>query len=83
MLKKENSLLIKQIDNYKEDNELLLEAENIREQQIESYQGMSNAYREEVENLKRELKRKNTSLLGWKIGGITVSIGLILFLLLK
>lgn len=83
MLLKENSLLIEQIENYKEDNELLLKANELREQQIENYQGMNSVYMEQIEGLKQEVKQKNKALLGWKIGGITVSVGLLLFLLLK
>lgn len=83
MLLKENSLLIQQLENYKEDNQLLLKANDIREQQIENYQEMTSAYEIQTESLRKEISKKNKALLGWKIGGITVSVGLILFLLLK
>lgn len=83
MLLKENSLLIEQVGNYKEDNELLIKANDIREQQIENYQGMSSIYENQILDLRQEIRKKNKSLLGWKIGGITVSVGLLLFLLLK
>lgn len=83
MLLRENSLLIQQLDNYEEDNQLLLKANDIREQQIENYQEMNSIYMVQIEGLKQEVKKKNKTLLGWQIGGITVSVGLLLFLLLK
>lgn len=82
-LLKENSLLIKQVDNYKHDNNLLLEADSIRNLQIENYQAMSESYRLQLKTLDQEIKKKNKTLLIWKIGGVTVSTGLLLFLLLK
>lgn len=82
-LLKENSLLIKQVNNYKQDNMLLLEADSIKTLQIENYQAMSESYKLQLKTLDEEIKRKNKTLLVWKIGGVTVSAGLLLFLLLK
>ena len=82
-LLKENSLLTRQIGNYQIDNKLLLEADSIKNLQIENYKGMSEVYENQLKVLDGELKRKNKTLLAWKIGGVTVSAGLLLLLLLK
>ena len=76
-------MLIKQVDNYRRDNALLLEGDSIRNLQIENYQALSESYRLQLTTLDEEIKKKNKTLLGWKIGGVTVSTGLLLFLLLK
>lgn len=73
-------MLIKQINNYKQENVLLLEADSIRCLQIENYQAMSKLYKLQ---LKEEIRRKNKTLLVWKIGGVTISTGLLLLFLLK
>lgn len=65
----ENKLLIEQIQNYKEENGLLVKADSIKDIQINNY--------------KSTIKDKGKSLLYWKIGGITVSTSLVLLLLLK
>ena len=76
-------MLIKQVDNYQRDNVLLLEADSVRSLQIENYQALSESYRLQLKTLDEEVKKKNKTLLVWKIGGVTVSAGLLLFLLLK
>lgn len=83
MLLKENSLLIKQIENYKKDNELLIKASKVREEQMENCQEINSIYLTEIGKFQKEIKKKNKALLGLKIGGITVSVGLLLLLLFK
>lgn len=72
----ENKLLKEQIDNYKEDNKLLIKTDSIRISQINIYKDLNNS-------LNRSLKNKRKSLLFWKIGGITISSSFLLLFLLK
>ena len=75
-LLKENSLLKSQIDNYKEDNKLLIQSDSIKDLEINYY---FNINRE----LNNSLQRKNKSLFLWKVGGITVSVSLLILFLIK
>ena len=50
---------------------------------LENYQYINETYATQIEDLNKAIKRKNRAATCWKIGGITVSIGLVLFLLLK
>lgn len=68
-LLKENSLLNKQITNYQNLNYQLEQVDSIRQQQI-------------IE-LNKQVKKQNKHLLYWQVGGITVSVGLILLLIFK
>lgn len=72
----ENQLLSEQLNNYKEDNKLLIKADSIRQAQIKTYKNWN-------ESLTKNLNKKNKTLFLWKIGGITVSSGLLLLLLVK
>lgn len=60
-----------------------MEADSIRCLQIENYKALSDSYNLQIQTLNKEMKKKNKTLLVWKIGGVTVSTGLLLFLLLK
>lgn len=82
-LLEENSLLMEQIENYKEDNELLLKASGIKSEQIENYQAMNSLYSQQVKDLQNEIKKKNRTILGLEIGGVTVTVGLLLLLIFK
>lgn len=72
----ENQLLSEQLKNYKEDNKLLIKADSVRQAQIKVYEDLK-------ESLTKDLNKKNKTLLFWKIGGITISSSLLLFLLTK
>ena len=72
----ENQLLSEQLNNYKEDNKLLVKTDSIRQAQIKIYKDWN-------ESLIKNLNKKKKTLLFWKIGGITVSSGLLLLLLVK
>lgn len=72
----ENRLLFEQINNYKEDNKLLMQSDSIRQVQIQAYKNLNEA-------LNKNINKKNKALFFWKVGGITVSTGLLIFLLLK
>lgn len=82
-LLQENKLLFKQIENYKNDNNLLLESDSLRTLQLRNYERLTQAYTAQLENLSDDLAKKNRSLKTWKIGGISVTVGLALWLLLK
>ena len=82
-LLRENNLLLKQISNYKLDNELLLKMDSLRTLQLLNYEELTKSYNFKIEQLNKEIKRKNNALLAWKIGGVTVSAGLLIWLLLK
>lgn len=82
-LRNDNTLLLEQIENYKGLNYNLQLTDSIRALQISEYSSLNDNYRSQVENLNKDLKRKNRTILYWKVGGITVSAGLLLFLLLK
>ena len=72
----ENRLLREQVNNYKEDNDLLIKADSVRLSQISAYRELNNS-------LNESLKKKNKTLFFWKVGGITLSSSLILLLLVK
>ena len=82
-LLKENNLLLKQISNYKFDNNLLLKTDSLRTLQLKNYEGLTESYSLKIEQLNKEIKKKNNTLLVWKVGGVTVGVGLLVWLLLK
>lgn len=82
-LLEENKLLNLQIQNYQTKTNYLLKTDSLRTAQITNYQYLNESYATRIEDLNKAIKRKNRAVTCWKIGGITVSIGLILFLLLK
>ena len=71
-----SQLLSEQLNNYKEDNRLLIKADSVRQAQIRTYKDWNRS-------LSKDLNRKNRVLFLWKIGGITVSSSLLLLLLVK
>lgn len=82
-LLRENDLLFKQISNYRLDNELLLKTDSLRTLQLRNYEGLTESYSLKIKQLNKEIKRKNNTLLAWKVGGVTVGVGLLVWLLLK
>ena len=82
-LLKENNLLYKQISNYKVDNDLLLKTDSLRALQLQNYEKLNESYNFKVEQLNKELKKKHNALMVWRIGGVTVSAWLLVWLLLK
>lgn len=82
-LLEENDLLNQQVQNYQIKTDLLLKTDSLRVSQIENYQCINETYATQIENLNNTIKKKNRAITCWTIGGITVSIGLVLFLLLK
>ena len=82
-LLEENRLLYQQIKNYKAKTNNLLKTDSLRVEQIANYQHINEEYILQIDNLNKAIKKKDRTVTCWKIGGITVSIGLVLFLLLK
>lgn len=82
-LLKENSLLYQQVGNYTELNNQLTQIDSLRLQQINEYDKLNQSYVAQINALNKKVKKKNKALRYWQIGGITVSVGLVLFLLLK
>lgn len=79
----ENTLLHQQLNNYKLVNQQLEQVDSLRLQQIGEYHNLNQSYAIQIEALNQEVKKKNRVIRGWQIGGITVSVGLVLSLLLK
>lgn len=72
----ENQLLSEQINNYKENNKLLIKADSVRLSQIETYKDWNKYVTKKYND---EIKK----VLFWKVGGIVVSFSLLLLLLVK
>lgn len=60
-----------------------MKLDSLRVEQIGEYDKLTKSYATQIEQLNKDIKKKNVELKAWQIGGITVSVGLILFLLLK
>ena len=82
-LLKENTLLNTQINNYKALNDQLMQIDSLKSSKIVEYQKLNDNYALQIYNLNKEVKKKTITAKAWQIGGITVSFGLILFLILK
>ena len=76
-LLEENSLLSKQINNYRLEVKTLEQIDSIRKSQIINERIL---YENQIKDL---TSKKNKTITLWKIGGITVSASLVLLLLLK
>ena len=79
----ENSLLNTQIGNYQSKLKLAEETDSLRLSQISQYKGINEAYSLQIGELNKSLSKKDKTILGLKIGCVTVSAGIILLLLLK
>ena len=79
----DKKLLLNQLNNYKLDNDLLSYSDSIKSLQVDNYKNLSNSYSIQIEELNQEVQKKNKSLLTWKISSITISVGLLVWLLLK
>lgn len=82
-LLKENELFKQQIRNSQMITDNLLLNDSIKSLQIANYRYTNDLYIKQINTLNQDLSNKNNTILYWKIGGITVSVGLILFILLK
>lgn len=82
-LLEENDLLTQQVQNYQAKTDFLLRTDSLKVAQITNYQLINETYATQIEDLNKAIKKKDLAVTCWKIGGITVSVGLVLFLLLK
>lgn len=82
-LLKENSLLKIQLDNYVKDNQLLTQTDSIRTIQLKGYKDLDTQNKKQIEQLNKDLSRKKRELTVWKIGGVGISFGLLLWLLVN
>lgn len=82
-LLEENKLLNFQIQNYQSKTNYLIKIDSLRVMQITNYKHINETYATQINDLNKSIKKKSQTVTYWKIGCITVSIGLVLFLLLK
>ena len=82
-LSKENFLLRQQLSNYKDLNNNLIQTDSLRLKQLQEYNNLDMVRLNQINSLEKDIKSKNKTIRYWQIGGITVSVGLILFLILK
>lgn len=79
----ENSLLYEQVSNYEKANQILTQADSLKSLQLDNYKLLSKSYSDQISTLTNELTKKTKEAICWKVGGISVSIGLLVWLLLK
>lgn len=82
-LLEENKLLSQKIEDYQVKVDYLQQTDSLRVAQMYNYQIINKAYVEQIEGLNKTIRRKNRTITYWKIGGVTVTVGLLLFLLLR
>lgn len=79
----ENSLLYEQVSNYEKANQILTQADSLKSLQLDNYKLLSKSYSDQISTLTNKLTKKTKEAICWKVGGISVSIGLLVWLLLK
>lgn len=79
----ENELLLNQIDNYKQKVSVLEQNDSLRIAQINNYQSLNEEYSNKINGLNETIRKKNKSIAWLKFGGITISCGLLILLLVK
>lgn len=79
----ENELLYEQVDNLYHLNLQNEKLEELRLLEIDELECINQSQINQITYLEKELKKKNNKLIAWKIGGVTVTVGLLLFLLLR
>lgn len=79
----ENDLLYTQIGNYQDKLRVAEQTDSLRVQQISQYKKIGDIYTLRIEDLNNTISKKDRTILGLKIGCVTVSVGAVLLLLLK
>ena len=79
----ENSLLNFKINKLQSKLKLSETLDSLRLYQISQYKGINNTYALQINDLNRSISKKDKTILGLKIGCVTVSVGIVLLLLLK
>lgn len=82
-LLRQNDLLSQQVRNYQKENLLLIQSDSLRVAQLQNYERLSQAYSVKIDNLNKEISKKNKTIMAWKVGGVTVTVGLMIWLLLR
>ena len=77
---RENKILKEQIEDYEKVVKIANEVDSLRIEQIRT---LDKGYILQINTLNDEIKKKSNYLTYWKVGSITVSVGLLLFILLK
>lgn len=60
-----------------------MQSDSLRIIQLQNYEKLSKVYSVEINNLNKEISKKNKTITAWKVGGVTVTVGLMVWLLLK
>jgi hypothetical protein len=60
-----------------------MQTDSLRLKQIQEYNSLDMVRINQINSLEKNIKDKNKIIKYWQIGGITVSAGLILFMILK
>nr|DAT77792.1 MAG TPA: hypothetical protein [Caudoviricetes sp.] len=60
-----------------------MQSDSLRVMQLQNYERLSKAYSLKIDNLNKEISKKNKTIMAWKVGGVTVTVGLVIWLLLK
>lgn len=60
-----------------------MQSDSLRIVQLQNYEKLSKVYSVEINNLNKEISKKNKTIMAWKVGGVTVTVGLMVWLLLK
>lgn len=79
----ENNLLNSKINSLQDKLKIAEDVDSLRLYQISQYKGINNAYALQIQDLNRSISKKDKTILGLKIGCVTVSVGVVLLLLLK
>lgn len=79
----ENSLLNKKINNLQDRLEISESVDSLRLSQISQYEKINKVRVLQIQDLNKSISKKDKTILGLKIGCVTVSIGVVLLLLLK
>lgn len=79
-LKEENALLYEQIQNYKDLSSL---NEQIDSLYLEQINNLTIDYSEQIESLNQMIAKEKKITKYWKIGGISVSVCLLVWLIIK
>lgn len=80
-LLEENTLLGQQLENYRIKTNYLLQEDSLKTSQIEVYKRTNEAYAIWMQDLNETIKKKDKTITCWKIGSITVTVGLLILLL--
>lgn len=83
MLLEENKLMNQQLNNYERKLDVMAQIDSLKSIQIMDYQLLNQTYLKQIEDLNVAVKKKNRVITGLKIGCVSVSVGLLVFLILR